>query len=186
MQPAPVDGDYRGMSVRYRRRLPKSTRNSRFSSANEAVSFFRADVQPMMQGDNKYKKQFLALEKKSVSTELRGVQRSKLEVLHKSPQMFFSIHFLADKRRRRQLDGEALTPPNLQEDYFTLGSDNAGTLAKSEDGQGPMTPELQLTSQEGELNDALQATEGRAVESPEKQGLFAASAEEKPKALILE
>ena len=96
----------------------------------------------MMQGDNKYKKQFLALEKKSVSTELRGVQRSKLEVLHKSLQMFFSIHFLADKRRRRQLDGEALTPPNLQEDYFTLGSDNAGTLAKSEDGQGPMTPEL--------------------------------------------
>lgn len=185
MQPAPIDAENRGMNIRYRRRLPKSTRNSRFSSANEAISFFRADVQPLMHGD-KYKKQFLALEKKTVSTELRGVQRSKLEVLHKSLQMFFSIHFLADKRRRRQQNGGALTPPTLQEDYFTLGSDNAGNLAKSDDGEGPMTPELQLTSNEGEPNDALQATEGRLDDSPEKQALVAASAEEKPKPLILE
>ena len=100
------------------------------------MSFFRADVQPMMQGD-KYKKQFLSLEKKKVNTDLRGVQKSKLEVLHKSLQMFFSIHFLADKRRRKQQDeGHAMTPPILQEDYFTLGS--AGDPGTN----GPMTPEL--------------------------------------------
>ena len=82
-----------------RRRIPSSTRHSSFSTHNEAVSFFRADVQPLE--EPKQKKQFFTLQKKLVSKELADVHKSKQELLHKSLQLFFKIHFMADKRRRR-------------------------------------------------------------------------------------
>lgn len=83
----------------YRRKVPASTRHSSFSTVNEAVSFFRADVQPL--SANTQKKQFFTLQKKLVSSELDRIMTDKREILHRSVQLFFKIHFLADKRTRK-------------------------------------------------------------------------------------
>lgn len=82
-----------------RRREPRTTRNSKFSSAHEALTFFRADSNPLATGKNK--KQVKVLEKRKLAAEMRSLHQGKLEMLHKSLQMFFQIHFMADKRRRR-------------------------------------------------------------------------------------
>ena len=50
-------------------------------------------------------------QKKLLITQMVDVQKSKHEMLHKSLQLFFKVHFLADKRknriakRQRMLDG---------------------------------------------------------------------------------
>ena len=82
-----------------RRRLPYSTRHSSFNSQSEAISFFRADVQPLQ--ETKQKKEFFSLQKKLVAGELHQICKSKQDLLHKSLKLFFKIHFLADKRSKR-------------------------------------------------------------------------------------
>ena len=98
MSPSATHG---GLIIR-KQRVPQTTRHSsmrNFASSSEANSFFRADVQPLAQ--TKQKRQFFALQKKLVAGELDTIQKRKQEILHKSLQLFFRIHFLADKRRRR-------------------------------------------------------------------------------------
>ena len=80
--------------ARYRRKLPASTRHLHFSNANEASCFFRADVLPL--SGEQTKKQLFTVQKKMVAKELRVIQKEKQDILHKSLQMFFKIHFMAD------------------------------------------------------------------------------------------
>jgi len=70
-----------GFRVRTRK-IPATTRHSSFSNANEAVSFFRADIQPL--SVNKQKQQFFILQKKLVASELGNITKNKQEILHKS------------------------------------------------------------------------------------------------------
>ena len=83
----------------YRRKVPASCRNSLFSSSTEANCFFRADIQPL--GSTDQKRQFFSLQKKQVESELNKLTREKQDLLHKSLQLFFRVHFMADKRKKR-------------------------------------------------------------------------------------